>query len=107
MLKNERYLTTKELSALIKYRKQTIYNLVHDGTFVLGKHYLKPTAKKLFLKWSEIKAWLGENIETSDIYLSDTTFDPSREQNENFASRQVVSRIVNGSKKYECHRIKI
>jgi hypothetical protein len=34
--------------------------LVHDRTLILGKHYLKPTPKKLLFKWSEIEAWLGE-----------------------------------------------
>jgi hypothetical protein len=57
----EEYLTLDELSARIKYRKQTLYNLIHKGVLVIGRHYLKPTPKKLLFKWSEISAWLGEN----------------------------------------------
>ena len=59
----EEYLTVKELSQRIKLAVQTIYNFIHEGKFILGKHYLKPTPKKILFKWSEIKAWMGEGIE--------------------------------------------
>ena len=55
----EEYLTVKELSARIKFSRQTLYNLIHKGTFILGKHYLKPTPKKVLFKWSAIKAWMN------------------------------------------------
>lgn len=57
----EEYLTLDELSDRIKYQRQTLYNLIHKGVLVMGKHYLKPTPKKLLFKWSEILAWLGED----------------------------------------------
>jgi len=56
----DEYLTISELSARIKFSKQSLYNLIHKGTFVLGRHYLKPTRKKILFKWSEILAWMGE-----------------------------------------------
>jgi len=56
----EEYLTVPELSARIKFSRQTLYNLIHKRTFVLGKHFLKPTPKKILFKWSEIRSWLGE-----------------------------------------------
>ena len=56
----EEYLTVKELGMRIKFSKQSLYNLIHRGTFVLGKHYLKPTPKKILFKWTEIKSWMGE-----------------------------------------------
>ena len=56
----EEYLTIDELCGRIKYRKQTVYNLIHRKVFILGKHFLKPTPKKILFKWSEIKAWIGE-----------------------------------------------
>ena len=59
----EEYLTVKELSQRIKLAVQTIYNFIHDGKFILGKHYLKPTPKKILFKWSEIKQWMEEGIE--------------------------------------------
>ena len=56
----EEYLTVKELSDKIKFSKQSIYNLIHKGILVLGKHYLKPTPKKVLFKWTEIREWMGE-----------------------------------------------
>lgn len=56
----EEYLTVSELSARIKFSRQSLYNLIHRGVFVLGKHYLKPTPKKVLFKWSEIKEWIGD-----------------------------------------------
>lgn len=58
----EEYLTVKELSEKIKFSKQSLYNLIHRGTFVLGKHYLKPTPKKVLFKWSKIREWMGESL---------------------------------------------
>ncbi len=62
----EEYLTINELVVRIKYEKQSIYNLIHKNVFVLGKHYLKPTPKKLLFKWSEIRRWLGEPVPSDD-----------------------------------------
>ena len=56
----EEYLTVRELSQRIKLSKQTIYNFIHDKKFTIGKHYLKPTPKKILFKWSQIEVWLGE-----------------------------------------------
>jgi len=57
----EEYLTVSELSEKIKYSRQSLYNLIHKGTFVLGKHYLKPTPKKVLFKWKEIRVWMGDD----------------------------------------------
>jgi predicted DNA-binding transcriptional regulator AlpA len=56
----EEYLTVPELSARIKFSRQSLYNLIHKRTFVLGKHFLKPTPKKILFKWSAIQSWMGE-----------------------------------------------
>ena len=56
----EEYLTTDELCARIKYHKQTVYNLIHRKVFIQGKHFFKPTPKKILFKWSAIQAWIGE-----------------------------------------------
>lgn len=58
----EEYLTVDELSARIKFSKQSLYNLIHKGILVLGRHYLKPTPKKVLFKWSEIQIWMGEAL---------------------------------------------
>ena len=57
----EEYITVKELSSRIKFSKQTIYNLICENVFLLGKHYLKPRPKKLLFKWSEVEAWMAES----------------------------------------------
>jgi predicted DNA-binding transcriptional regulator AlpA len=62
----EEYLTINELSARIKFSKQSLYNLIHRGTLVLGKHYLKTTPKKVLFKWSEILAWMGDLSSSTD-----------------------------------------
>ena len=67
----EEYLTVKELSDKIKFSKQSLYNLIHKGTFILGKHYLKPTPKKVLFKWSEIRAWMGDDLYSDNITSSE------------------------------------
>jgi hypothetical protein len=54
----EDYLTVDELSSKIKYSKQSLYNLIYKKTFILGKHYFKPTPKKILFKWAAIQAWI-------------------------------------------------
>ena len=42
----DEYISVKILSERIGYKIQSIYNMIHKGTFVLNKHYFKPTPKK-------------------------------------------------------------
>ena len=55
----EEYLTVTELSARIKFSRQTLYNLIYKGTFIIGKHYLKlRLSKKSFLNGPKsINGW--------------------------------------------------
>jgi hypothetical protein len=91
----DEYLTVIELSARIKFSKQSLYNLIHKGSLVLGKHYLKPTPKKILFKWSEIKIWMGEPLCTDD-HTNDNS-DCSKLMNEDSISNtQIKSRgIIN------------
>ncbi len=59
---NDEYLTIDELSSIIKFSKQSIYNLIHKKTLILGQHYFKPTPKKLLFKWDAIKAWIERDV---------------------------------------------
>ena len=68
----DEYLTVNELSARIKFSKQSLYNLIHKGSLVLGKHYLKPSPKKILFKWSEIQIWMGESLYTDDHVNADS-----------------------------------
>lgn len=56
----DEYLTLSELCDRIKYQRQTIYNLIHKRRLILGRHFLKPTPRKLLFKWSEMQIWIGE-----------------------------------------------
>jgi len=67
----EEYLTVRELSDKIKFSKQSLYNLIHKRTFTLGKHYLKPTPKKILFKWSEIRKWMGDDLRPDEDRVSE------------------------------------
>lgn len=58
----EEYLTVMELSERIKYSVQSLYNLIHNKSLKLKRHYLKPTPKKILFKWTAILQWMGEDI---------------------------------------------
>ncbi len=62
----DEYLTIDELSSIIKFSKQSIYNLIHKKTLTLGKHYFKPTPKKLLFKWEAIQNWIERDISSPD-----------------------------------------
>lgn len=58
---NEQYVTVKELSIRVKYSRQTIYNMISQGRFIRGEHYIKPSRKKVLFLWSAICKWLESN----------------------------------------------
>lgn len=63
----EDYFTIDELSSKIKYSKQSLYNLIYKKTFILGKHYFKPTPKKYCLNGQQFKHGLKERqIQTTE-----------------------------------------
>ena len=61
----QEYLTIDELSARIKFSKQSIYNMVHKKILVINVHYLKPRPKKLLFVWPAIRSWM-ENPSCSE-----------------------------------------
>ncbi len=68
---HDELLTVEELCERIKYKKQSIYNLIYRDKFILGIHFLKPSPKKILFKWSAILDWIGDDssipISTKDI----------------------------------------
>ncbi len=56
-------MTIDELCGRIKFQRQTIYNLIHRKMFLPGKHFLKPSPKKILFRWSAIQAWIGESTQ--------------------------------------------
>jgi hypothetical protein len=63
------YLTIAQLSRRIHYAPQTIRNLMSQGVFKLGVHYVKPRRRVLF-KWRTIEQWLHRESGTTDIPLT-------------------------------------
>jgi hypothetical protein len=87
----EEYLTVKELSKKIKFSKQSLYNLIHKGTLVLGKHYLKPTPKKVLFKWTEIETWMGETS-APDINPPNVDINQTKKSDQGQLSAKLPSR---------------
>ncbi len=83
----EDFLTVKELSERIKYSRQTLYNLICKRQFILGKHYIKPTPKKVLFKWSEVEKWLEK---TPDIKSTIETKPEEGEAIKNSLKRSVM-----------------
>tara|TARA_R110000850_G_scaffold31638_1_gene86706 strand:- start:1238 stop:1483 length:246 start_codon:yes stop_codon:yes gene_type:complete len=50
------YLTTEELSGLIKYDCRTIRQCLKDTVLIEGKHYIKPFGRrKILFLWEEVE----------------------------------------------------
>jgi len=84
----EEYLTVPELSARIKFSRQSLYNLIHKRTFVLGKHFLKPSPKKILFKWSAIQSWMGDTGCSVTETASESAL-PKRHNNDSSISTKV------------------
>lgn len=54
------YLTTDELSKLIKYDPRTIRERLKDSDLLEGKHYIRPFGgRKILYMWESIEADMG------------------------------------------------
>jgi len=50
------YLTTEELSKLIKYDSRTIRNSLKDAVLIEGKHYIRPFGRrKVLYIWEAVE----------------------------------------------------
>ncbi len=58
----DKYLTTEELSQLIKMTPGTIRNLVWKNKLRENVHYVKPTPRKLLFKRQPVERWLHRNL---------------------------------------------
>lgn len=61
---HEEYLTVRQAAERIKYREQTVRNMMSAGVFRRGLHYHKRRGRVLFL-WSRIEQWLEEDAASS------------------------------------------
>jgi hypothetical protein len=55
----------RQAAERIKYREQTVRNMMSAGVFRRGLHYYKRRGRVLFL-WSRIEQWLEEDAASSD-----------------------------------------
>lgn len=62
-MQDEEYLTIKEAARRTKFAEQTFYNGIHKKRFILGKHYYKPTSRKILFIWSALKEWIQGDSE--------------------------------------------
>ena len=51
------YLSIHDLANRVGYAEGTIRNLMSDGVFKLGEHYVKPRGR-IFFKWPAVRSWL-------------------------------------------------
>jgi hypothetical protein len=63
--RHEEYLTVRQLAERIKYREQTLRNMMSAGVFKRGIHYFKRRRHVVFL-WSSVEQWLREDSASSD-----------------------------------------
>lgn len=50
--------SSKALAQRLPYSEGTIRNLMSQGRFRLGIHYMKPNGRIVF-RWSAVRAWLA------------------------------------------------
>ena len=53
----DEYLTVSEVAGRIGYETQTVRNLMGQGVFRVGVHFVKPKGRVLFI-WPAVEAWL-------------------------------------------------
>ncbi len=51
-------ITCDDVCSRLKLKKQSVYNMIHRGEFILNKHYFKPTKRILLFDWDALKDWL-------------------------------------------------
>lgn len=60
------YLTTEELSSLIKYDPRTIRERLKDSVLLEGIHYIRPFGgRKILYIWEKIEADMGRAVASS------------------------------------------
>jgi hypothetical protein len=57
---HEEYLTVRQVAERIKYREQTLRNMMSAGVFKRGVHYFKRRRRVVFV-WSSVEQWLRED----------------------------------------------
>lgn len=69
---NETYLTTEELSEVIKYDPRTIRERLKDSVLLEGIHYIRPFGgRKILYLWEKIQAdMVKESVSTLSVPMA-------------------------------------
>ncbi len=65
------YLTTDELSGVIKYDSRTIRERLKDSVLIEGVHYIRPFGgRKILYIWEHIERDMGSSVGTLGIPMA-------------------------------------
>lgn len=68
---SQTYLTTEELSHLIKYDPRTIRECLKDSVLLEGKHYFRPFGgRKILYIWEAIERDMQITVDTMSIPMA-------------------------------------
>lgn len=54
---SKEFLSIRELAERIPYSEGTVRNMISDGDFIRGIHYVKPKGRVIF-RWSRVVEWI-------------------------------------------------
>lgn len=67
---SQTYLTTKELSLVIKYKQRTIRERLKDSVFFEGVHYIRPFGgRKVLYIWEKIEEEMLNDVSNNSLVI--------------------------------------
>ena len=67
---SQTYLTTKELSLIIKYKQRTIRERLKDSVLFEGIHYIRPFGgRKVLYIWEKVEEEMLHDISTNSLVI--------------------------------------
>ncbi len=67
---SQTYLTTKELSLVIKYKQRTIRERLKDSVFFEGIHYIRPFGgRKILYIWEKVEEEMLHDISSNSLVI--------------------------------------
>lgn len=67
---SQTYLTTKELSLVIKYEQRTIRERLKDSVFFEGIHYIRPFGgRKILYIWERVEEEMLNDVSNNSLVI--------------------------------------
>lgn len=67
---SQTYLTTKELSLVIKYKQRTIRERLKDSVFFEGIHYIRPFGgRKVLYIWEKVEEEMLNDVSNNSLVI--------------------------------------